>query len=133
MHIKNYRVICILLIIVVSFAGMCFGENKTHSSFAYTCFQENGAHIRPLDLGKWNDQLCTTRMLRVQNELSVKQLISRFGNSKREVRFVLDCLCSNIFTLEQGKFFSSSAVISFNNLYTDELVASFVHKADGKK
>lgn len=133
MRSRNHGLICIILAIMVSLAGMCFEDVKTHSSFAYEQIQEENAHIRAWDLKVWDNQLCTTRMLRAQRDTGVQHLTSRFVGSRREIRFSLDCLCSNIFTLEQGKFFSSSAEVSFNNLYTDELVASFVHKADGKK
>lgn len=133
MRSRNHGLICIILVILVSLAGMCFEDVKAHSSFAYEKMQEEDDHIRALDFNMSNDRLCTTRMLRAQSDAGTQQMISRFINSRKEVRFSLDCLCSNIFTLEQGKFFSSSAVVSFHNLYTDELVASFVHKADGKK
>lgn len=133
MRVGNHKLICILLVIMVSLAGMCFEENKTHSSFAYAQEADSCDNIRSLDLGIGVEQLCTTRMLRGQNDAGLQQLMNRLLNVRRDLKLSLDCLCSNIFTLEQGKFFSSSAVVSFNNVYADELVSSFVHKADGKK
>lgn len=132
MRNKNQGLICIILVILVFLAGMCFEDVKTHSSFACGKIQDD-AQLCATDFSIRDGRVCTTSMLRAQRNAGMQQLISRFIGSRKDDRLLLDVLCSNIFTLEQGKFFSSSAVVSFHNLYTDELVASFVHKADGKK
>lgn len=133
MRVGNHKLICILLVIMVFLAGMCFEDNKTRSFFAYAQNADSYDNIRDLDYVIGVEQFCTTRMLRGQNDAGLQQLLSRFFSARRDLKFSLDYLCSNIYTLEQGKFFSSSAVVSFNNLYAEELVSSFVHKADGKK
>lgn len=133
MRVGNHKLICILLVIMVSLAGMCFENDKTHSSFAYAPEGDSGDNIHALDMAIGVEKLCTMRMLRGQSDADLQQLLSRWGNVKRDLKFSMDCLCTNIYTLEQGKFFSSAAIITFNNLYVDELVSNFVHKADGKK
>lgn len=133
MRVGNRKLICILLVIMVSITGMCFEDNKTHSSFAYAQAGDADDNICVLDFSIGAEKVCTTKMLKGQNEESIHQLLNGAPDERNVLKFSLDYLCINVLSSEPGKFFSSSAVVSFHNVYADELVSSFVHKADGKK
>lgn len=130
---RKYSIIGLLLFMTVMFTGMCFEDVKTDSSFAYVWSNEIPSQLVAVGEIIGNEQLCTTRMLRLQGRSVIQQLNSSFIHQRSEAKATFEMLCPNVFTEEQGKDSPGDWIYLAENINSDERIALFEHKADGKK
>lgn len=135
MRIKNYKILCFILVIFIVLSGMCIENIEADSSFAYAPMEETNSYIMTDDAVISQAEPCTTEMLGVRNNAGIQRLASQFINQKRESKVSLNFLYSNIFFLheKERRFLISSKAITFCNQCQDELVVNYIHKSDGKK
>lgn len=133
MRMKKSRMICIILSILMFFSGMCFEDIKTDALSACAPVLETNACMAALDAAEMDVTFCTRELLGIQNVIGIRQLKSRYISQKKEAKISFDFLCSDVFSLYEGKFFTSSETIQIQNRCLNELVTNYIHKTDGKK
>ena len=132
--LKRYKIICIILAVIVSLSGMCFGNNdEADSLFAYIPFEKADSYIETVPATIADAQVCTLEMLGVRSISAMQQLAGRYICQKREFKRSLDFLCLNSLSLREEKFFKSSERTHIYSKCLDELVANYIHNSDGKK
>lgn len=130
---KRYSIIGLLLFMTVMFTGMCFEDIRTDSSFAYEWVNETPSQMVEIGRVIDNEQLCTTRMLQLQGRMVIRQLSGSFVQQGREARTIFEMLCPNVYAKEQGKASPGDWIYLVENVNSDEQIALFEHKSDGKK
>ena len=133
MRRRKYSIIGLVLFITVMFTGMCFEDVKTDSSFAYIEFDKTSTQMVAVGTVINDEQLCTTRMLRVQGRTVIQQLNSSFVQQRGEAKASYEILCPDILTEEKGVNSSDIWINLLENLNPEERITMFEHKADGKK
>lgn len=129
-HYKNK--VSFILALLVFLNGMCFGGVRTDLAFTPTPVEKPDSYIGSVDVNIEDEQLCTTEMLGVRNDVGVQSLTVRNTNA-REIKQAPHFLCVDAFSLEQEKCVSSSQAVQVCSPCRDELVVDFIHKSDGKK
>ena len=133
MRIQKNKLICLMLILLVFFSGMYFETFEIHSSFSCTREAENSAESLSYAVVLTEGQMCTTEMLEAHRGVGFQQLVYRFVNQKREAKYILSFLCSDVFSLSEEEFFKSSGYIQCIQDTQEELVTRYIQKTDGKK
>ena len=133
MRARWNKLICFILTILVLLSGTYFESIKTDSLFVYAPIEGTGGQTLSHGAVLKEADFCTTEMLGVRNHGGIQQLTSCYLNQEKVARVSLIFLCSDVFSLFQGKFFTGSQVLRFHSQYQEELVAHHIEKSDGKK
>lgn len=134
MRRKKYKIACFIMAVLTVISGMCLEGGKADSSFEYALPETADSYFVPTDSAFTDAQLCTPEMLGIySHNAGLGQLTGRFIGSGREVKQISDFLCQNLFSPEEGKFFTGSQRMQFYHPCQDELVANYIQKSDGKK
>ena len=130
---RKYSSIGFLLFMTVIFTGMCFEDVRTDSSFAYVKTGKIPSQMVAVGTVIDNEQVCTTRMLQLQGRTVIRRLTDSFVQQKNEAKTTFEMLCPNIYAKEQGKDSPGDWIFLADSVNSDEWIALFEHKADGKK
>ncbi len=133
MRIRNRKILCFLLAMLVLLFGTRCEKSRLETLFACAPAENADSLIRVADAAISDTQLCTTEMLGVRSHTGIRQLSSRFVSIRGEARLSLFCLCSAILSLDEGKFFTNSALLQSEHPRQEELVPRYIHRSDGKK
>lgn len=132
-RIKNNRIPCVFLAMLILLLGMYFENIKADSMLQYAAVLNTHSHTVSYHASIKDARACTTEMLGIRNNAGIEQLASRSLGQRREIKLSLDFLCYNIISLYEGKFFTSPWLIPFHSQYRNGLVTNYIHKSDGKK
>ncbi len=130
---RKYSIIGFLLFMTVMFTGMCFEDVRTDSSFAYVKNREVSSQVLGIGTVIGDEQLCTTRMLRVQGRMVIQQLNNSFVQQRSEAKDFFEILCPDILAEASGMNSLYAWVYVPDNDNLEERITTFEHKADGKK
>ncbi len=130
---RKYSIIGFLLFMTVMFTGMCFEDVRTDSSFAYVKNREVSSQVLGVGTVIGDEQMCTTRMLRVQGRMVIRQLNNSFVQQRSEAKEFSDMLCPGLLMEERVMNFQYAWVCVPDNDNLEERITTFEHKADGKK
>lgn len=133
MRIKSHRLLCFLLVIMVSLSGMCFINDRTDSLPVCASVRTISAHILPMQTSSSDEAMCTTGMLEVQNHIGALRTTEQSYHQCREDGVSLDILCPELLVLGSGIFLIGSELIQFYIRYPDKSTINYIHQADGKK
>lgn len=127
------KLICFIVTILVLLSGTYFENVKTDSLFGYSPVEETDLQVFVYRVVLQDAKVCTTEMLGNRNNAGIQQMSSLYVGHKKDLRTYLPFLCSDVFSLNEGKFFTGSEVLHFHSQYQEELVATYIEKSDGKK
>lgn len=133
MRIRNHKSLCFILAMLVLLFGTRCEKSRPETLFACAPAEKADSLIRAADASISDAQLCTTEMLGVRSHTGMQRLASRFISLRGEVKLSLDFLCPGLFSPDEKKFFTSSALIQSEHPCQEELVPRYLHKSDGKK
>lgn len=132
MRIKQYRIICFIIAVLVSISGMCFEDVKADCGFEYAPVEKTNAHIIDGDSAIKDTGICTTEMLRSCNA-GVQQHLRAYEGQRRELKGSLYFLCADIISLNEGHLFNGSQICLFCSHNQNKFITNYIHKSDGKK
>ena len=133
MRARWNKLICFIVTILVLLSGTYFENVKTDSLFVYPPVEETTSQILVYGAVLRDAKLCTTEMLGDRNSAGMQQMTSQHIGHRKELRVSLTLLCSDVFSLFEGKFFTGSGGLHFHSQYRQELIARYIEKSDGKK
>lgn len=133
MRLKNYKIVCIILSIIVSLSGIFLEDVEADNTFAWSPNEITNSYIQSASATIEDAQVCTTETLGVRSNSRTQQLTGRYTSQKGEFKRSHNFLCPNIFLLQEGRFFSGSEITQIRSGCFSELVINYIHKSDGKK
>ena len=133
MRVKKQGFICLLLVVFIAMSGFHYEHQKESETFGSVSCEQAGFFLDGMNETNNDAGICTPKMLRVGSDAGAVHFMSRFISQRRELRASLGLLYLNLFSQEEGKFFTSSEVMQLACQYREELVTIYIHKSDGKK
>ncbi|MGN0480906.1 MAG: hypothetical protein ACI4EV_04985 [Lachnospiraceae bacterium] len=133
MHKRTNKLICVLITLLVFISGMCFENIKVDSVLERATVRTADAYILPVDAVMTDTTACTTEMLGIGSHTALTQLSVGFATTRVGARLIQYLLGQNIFSLCEGKSYTSFEAIRVISENQHKLVVNYIHKSDGKK
>ena len=133
MRTKQSRLISVMLMLFILVSGMYFDCFRVDSGFVCAPEQASVSSMVPVDSVIADAKSCTVETIGSRGNLGQGQFISRLAQQRRDTKVALSLLALNIFSLNEGKFYTHFETIQSVSENQQELVINYIHKSDGKK
>lgn len=132
MKAGHRRIIGFILTLFICVAGMYFGDVKVDSVFVCPSVDVSGACIETVDSVADNSKACTSEMLGIRRNVTLRDNYVR-TSGRREYRITVDFYQDNGNGYNVRPFYAGISDGRDYNVRQEELVTNYIHKSDGKK